>query len=273
MLGRPSSLFIVLWGKKLRLHEPGDHVVLDEEMVEHNLYTITQKIFFVIYAKLCMEEDLASMNTVADELCVWPLSLSRWINNLSFCHHITEMDEVRFSLSAACCGQLEDIGSDLSAYIEDLREKGYAIFRKMIVAQATQLLGPDSMFSLKSFAVLGQSVSCWMAKVGLTIRTGTHQAQAFPHTVFWTTLDFIVNIACPTVSQGYHHPDFIMNMDETPVYFSIHHMKSVEKIGSKTVNICIAKNAGMHATMAVDFTASGIQLKSLIIFKGKPISM
>jgi hypothetical protein len=60
-------------------------------------------------------------------------------------------------------------------------------------------------------------------------------------------------------------------MDESAVFFSMHPTKSVEKIGLKTVNIRIAKNAGQCATVEVCFTASGIQLKSLVIFKGKPI--
>ncbi len=37
---------------------------------ERNRYTIAQKISYVNYANLCMEEDLASMTTVADEACV-----------------------------------------------------------------------------------------------------------------------------------------------------------------------------------------------------------
>ena len=259
--------------KKSRLHQPGDHVVLDEGVMERKRYTIAQRISYVNYAKLRMEEDLASMSTVADECGVSPSSLSRWFNKLPIYRHIAETDQVRLSLAAGRRGQLEDIGSELLAYIDDLREKGYAVSRKMIVAQASRLFGPDSAFSLKSFATRGQSVSRWMAKVGLTTRTGTHQAQALPQTVLSTALDFILNIARPAVSQEYRHPDFIMNMDETPVYFSMHPTKSVEKIGTKTVNIRIAKNAGQRATVAVGITASGIQLKSLIIFKGKPISV
>jgi hypothetical protein len=257
--------------KASRLHEPSDHVLMDEGMVERNQYMIAQKIAYINYTMLRMEEDLASMCTVADEIGVSPSSLSRWINKLPIYCHIAEQDKVRFSISAGRRGQLEDIGLELLAYVEDLREKGYVISRKMIVAQASRLLRPDSTFSHKTFAAQGQSVSCWMAKVGLTIRTGTHQAQELPQTILAAASDFIVNIACPAVSHSYRHPDFIMNMDETTVYFSMHPTNSVEKVGAKTINIRNAKNAGQRATVAVGFTASGIQLKSLVIFKGKPI--
>ncbi len=111
-----------------------------------------------------------------------------------------------------------------------------------------------------------------MAKNNLSIRAGTHQAQVLPQLVSSAALDFIENIARPAVSPDlpYRHPDFIMNMDQTPVHFSMHPMKSVDNIGARTINIRIAKT-GQRTTVAVCFTASGIQLKSLVIFKGKNI--
>ena len=208
------------------------------------------------------------MNTVADECHVSNSSLSRWMNNLPIYRHIAKKDQVRYAIICGRKSQLEDLGPQLLAFVEDLREKGYGVSRKMIVAHACRLLGSDSVFALKSYAARAQSVSRWMAKVGLTIRTGTHQAQALPQTVASAAEDFIVNIARPAVSQPYRHPDFIINMDQTPVFFSMHPTKSVDKIGTKTINIRIAKNAGQRATVAVCFTASGIQLKSLVIFKG-----
>jgi hypothetical protein len=235
--------------KTSRLHELSDHVILDDGKKERKRYTIAEKISYVNFAKLRMEEDLASMTTVTDEIGVSQSSLSRWINNLPIYRHIAETDATKKSRFAGRRGQLEDIGQDLLEYVGVLHEKGYAISRKMLVAHATRLFGPDSAFSHKSFPAQGQIVSRWMAKVGLTIRTGTHQAQVLPQTVFGTALDFIVNVARPAVSHSYRHPDFIMNMDETPVYFSMHPTKSVEKVGSKTVNIRIAKNSGMRATV------------------------
>ena len=254
--------------KKSTLNERSDYVVLSGEETKRKRYTILEKIIMVEHAQGRIEVDLASMNTVADECHVSSSSLSRWMNNLPIYRHIAKKDQVRYAIVLGRKSQLEDIGPQLLAFVEDLREKGYGVSRKMIVAQACRLLGSDSVFALKSYAARAQSVSRWMAKVGLTIRTGTHQAQALPQTVTSAAQDFIINIARPAVSQQYRHPDFIINMDQTPVFFSMHPTKSVDKIGSKTINIRIAKNAGQRATVAVSFTASGIQLKLLIIFKG-----
>ncbi len=246
---------------------------IEGEKEERPRYSIQQKIQYVEFAMLRMDEDLASLNSIADHIGVSSASLSRWMNKLPQYRHIARHDQVRFSLNTGRRSQLDDIGPDLLSFVEDLRENGYAVSRKMIVVQACKMLGSDSSFRSKSYAARAQSVSRWMAKNDLSIRTGTHQAQVLPQTVLSTALDFMETIARPAVSPDlpYRHPDFIINMDQTPVYFSMHPTKSIDKIGTRTINIRVAKNANMRATVAVCFTASGIQLKSLVIFKGKNI--
>jgi hypothetical protein len=83
-------------------------------------YTIVQKITYVEYAQLRMEEDLASLTTVTDECGVSHTSLSRWINKLPIYRHITKTDQVRFSLICGRKSQLEDIGPALLAFVEVL---------------------------------------------------------------------------------------------------------------------------------------------------------
>ena len=100
------SILIMTKQKKSRLNELGDYVVLDRDKSERSHYTILQKIACVEYAQLCIEEDLASMNTVMDEIGVSNLSLSRWIN--------------KYPLVLGCQSQLEDIGPELLAFVEDL---------------------------------------------------------------------------------------------------------------------------------------------------------
>jgi hypothetical protein len=111
-----------------------------------------------------------------------------------------------------------------------------------------------------------------MAKNDLSICTGTHHAQVLPQTVALAALDFIQNIACPAVSLDLPkcHPNFIIYMDQTPVYFLMHPTKSVDKIGTWTVNIHIAKNARQRATVAVGFTVS---VKVIIIPPGCTLLM
>ncbi len=87
-----------------------------------------------------------------------------------------------------------------------------------------------------------------MAKNDLTFRTGTHQAQANPQTVSSSTQDFMVNIACLAINQPCWDCKFIINMYQTPVFFSMHSTKLVDMIGSHTINTRIAKNGSQRAT-------------------------
>ena len=236
--------------------------------------SIQQKIQCCEFFMVRSEEDLASMSTVADELKISTSSLSRWMNKLPQYRFLAKLEKERFSVHSGRSTPLEVIGPELLAFVEDLREKGYAVSRKMIVAQACRILGPECAFSCKSYAARAQTVSRWMKNNNLTIRAGTHQGQALPLTVASLATDFIVNIARPAVSldQPHRHKDFIINMDQTPVFFSMHPTKSVDRVGNKTINIRIAKNGSQRATVAVGFTASGIQLRSMIIFKGNCIT-
>ena len=143
---------------------------------ECHRYSIQDKIRIVEFAMVRIEEDLASLNVIADEVGVHSTTLLRWFNKLPIYRYIAKNDQVRFSLSTGRRGQLEDIGTELLAFVEDLHENGYAVSRKMIVMQACRLLGSDCPFSSKSYAAKAQSVSRWMAKNELSVRSGTESS-------------------------------------------------------------------------------------------------
>ncbi len=251
----------------------GLHVKYVAENGERVHLSVQQKIQCCEFFMVCSEEDLA-LNTVAGKLGDSTSSLSRWMNKLPQYLFLVKQEKERFSLHPGRSTQLEVIGPELLAFIGDLREeKGYEVSRKMIVAQACRILGPECAFSCKSYAARAQSVSRWMKNNNLTLRAGTHQGQALPSTVVSLATDFIMNIACPAFSldQPHRHQDFIINMDQTPVFFSMHPTQSVDTVGNKTIDIRITENGSQRATVAICFTASGIQLKSMIIFKGKCI--
>ena len=157
------------------------HIVENPEK-KRTHYTIQQKITICEYAEVCMEEDLAAMSDIADEVGVPVSCISRWIDQLPILRHINRNNQVRLSVNPGRCGQLKDVGAELLAFVEELRDNGYAVLRKMIVMKACQLLETESDFSSKSYAARAQSVSHWIARNDLSIRTGTHQAQAPPQT-------------------------------------------------------------------------------------------
>ena len=81
-----------------------------------------------------------------------------------------------------------------------------------------------------------------------------HQAQEAPEVTMSAAVDYIHNMACLAVSLMYCDKWYILNMDQTPVFFTF------ETKGNKTVHIRIAKNGSQHVTIAICFTAAGLQL-------------
>ena len=72
------------------------------------------------------------------------------------------------------------------------------------------------------------------------------------------------------VSGGNRDRRFILNMDQTPVYFSMNSKKTLDLIGKKTIHIRTSTNDTKRVTVAVTIAADGTVLPSYLVFKGKP---
>jgi hypothetical protein len=72
------------------------------------------------------------------------------------------------------------------------------------------------------------------------------------------------------VSGGNRDRCFIVNMDQTPVYFSMSSKQTSVVIGKKTIHICTSANDTKHVTVVVTITADSTLLPFTLVFKGKP---
>ncbi len=61
---------------------------------------------------------------------------------------------------------------------------------------------------------------------------------------------------------------FIINMVQTPVYFSMHPTRTLDVLGTKTVVIRTTTNDTKRATVALSITAAGDQLVPMVMYKG-----
>ena len=66
------------------------------------------------------------------------------------------------------------------------------------------------------------------------------------------------------------HPDFVINMDETPCYYDNRPNTKVVSKGAKSVNGAQTRTGNYRATVCLAVTASGRKLKPLIIYQGQP---
>ena len=112
------------------------------------------------------------------------------------------------------------------------------------------------------------AISRFLVKNNLTHRVATHKAQRCPGKVREEALAHLAE-QIPRVNDGCRHRDFIMNMDQTPVYQVMDHNVTINVVGARTINMCTAANDGQRVTVAMTITASGRQVESMIVFKGK----
>ena len=119
----------------------------------------------------------------------------------------------------------------------------------------------------KSDNALYKIAGRFLDRCSLVYRMGTKESQRPPNEVSAEALDFIEYARAAVAGRDKR---FVMNMDQTPVYFSMHSKRTLEKKGVRTVNVLTSTNDTRRVTVAATITASGDQLTPFVIFKGSP---
>ncbi len=92
-------------------------------------------------------------------------------------------------------------------------------------------------------------------------RMGTHETQRKPEEVEGEAKDY-KRLIRPFVIGSHCDPRFVLNMDQTPVYFSMNSKHTYELIGKKTIHIRTLTNDTKRATVAVTIAGDGTVLPS-----------
>jgi hypothetical protein len=141
--------------------------------------------------------------------------------------------------------QLKAIKEPLLCHIFELREQGVMVSTFQMVVRASQL---SPTFGGKHFVVRCSAVKHFVHTHSFVYRMGTHPLQRKPEEVEAEAQDYMYLIH-PFLIGPHHDLRFIINMDQTPVYFAMNAKKT---------------------TVAVTITADGMVLPLMVIFKGEP---
>ena len=228
-----------------------------------------EKVEIVEHVIAWMAETGLSLSHAAEIIHVSKANLSRWMKDLPALKEKSKSPSGPRTSHAGRTSQLAPVHEELLHFVEEYRFMGFAISKKMLIFQASRLSEEESLFRRNTYGGRLHAVSRWMERNDLVLRKGTHQAQEPPELTMSAAVDFIFHMARPAVHLSYRDKRYIINMDQTPVFFSMHATHTVETKGSKTVHIRITKNGSQRVTVAVTLTAAGTQLPSLLIFKGK----
>ena len=163
---------------------------------------------------------------------------------------------------------LQPMQDELLRFIFELREQGIPVSISMVASRASQL---SPAFSQKSRTAKSSAARRFVRSHSLVHRLGTHESQRSPAETAADAMDFMTTVARPKVlDQATRHPDYILNMDQTPIPFTYNAKKTLEVVGRRTVHVRKSTNDTKRATFAMMVTASGKVLKPLLVFKGAP---
>jgi hypothetical protein len=129
-----------------------------------------------------------------------------------------------------------------------------------------QSLIPD--LGTKSENAVKMSISRFMKKHRLIHRMATHKAQHHPSEVDVEALQFLDYIR-PILLEQNHDLDYIINMDQTLVFHAMDCQKTIDRVGTCTVNLHTSASDSKHVMVAVTVTASGRRVRQMVVFKGK----
>ena len=217
-----------------------------------------------VLEKLQADEGL-NLVDAASVLRVDPACLSHWVKAKNDLQANPKTTGNKLSMHEGPVGILKDIEMDLINYIEEWRQKGFEANRFTLLREAGQLRPAILDKSIRAAKIC---ISRFLMKNNLTHRVATHKAQRDPREVEREVKEFLKYIR-PQLTDGSHHPDFILNMDQTPVYHSMDSSRTIERVGTCTVNLCMSMNNSTCMTVAVTITTSGRKVKSMVVFKGE----
>ncbi len=163
-------------------------------------------------------------------------------------------------------GQLKAVEDPLLRHIFELCEQGVTVSTFQVVVRASQL---SPTFGAKHFVARCSAVKRFVCAHSFVYRMGTHLSQRKPEEVVEEAQDYM-RLIRPFLIGSHCDLHFIINMDQTPVYFAMNAKKTLEVVGTKTIHVRTSTNDTKRATVVVTITANGTVLPSMVIFKGKP---
>ena len=170
-----------------------------------------------------------------------------------------------------CTGRvslLEPFEDDILQWLFSLREQGMPVSIAMVALKARKLVG--SIFRSKSERAQYMICYRFLASHKYGIRIGTHVSQRAPSEVCQEAKAYVEGMRSSTMQDPCRDPWFILNMDQTPVFFTMTPNTTLEKKGGRTVNIRSYTSTTSRISVALTVTASGDLLRPFLVFKGKP---
>jgi hypothetical protein len=137
---------------------------------------------------------------------------------------------------------LAPIQDEILQWLFELRQDGMPVSVRLFRLQICKL---DGHFRRKAMAAQYSIARQFLSTHKITLRRPTHEAQCLPATKVGEALQFIARMQA-LVSTPNRDERYVINMDQTPVYFSMTPTTTLEKVGARTVNMRNSSGSTMY---------------------------
>jgi len=230
-------------------------------------YTVSEKLAILKILNRRRLDNNSSYREIARELGVDPSQLRRWEQQSAKLEEFyAKRKRNAKALHDGYKSQLSHIEEELLEYIFEGCEQGLPMTIRLVTAKASEL---DDTFRRKSMVAKEHAIRRFVKAHGLVHRVHTHESQRSLAEAEEQATEFVLQMR-PLLAERNRSQDYIINMDQTPIFFSMVPRTTLSPIGARTVHVRTSTSSTMRATVSVCITASGRMLPPLIIFKGKP---
>jgi hypothetical protein len=194
-------------------------------------YTAHHKLGLLTAVERLQHEEGLTLRRAAERLFVAHLLIVKWKMRRGAADDpfvaLIRTSKNKKAAHAGLLGQLKAIKEPLLRHIFELCEQGVTASTFAMVVRASQLC---TMFSTKHFTAWCSAVKHFVCAHSFVYRMGTHLLQRKPDEVEAEAKDYMCLI-CPFLVGPHRDLCFIINMDQTPVYFAMNAKQTLEVVG------------------------------------------
>lgn len=212
-----------------------------------------------------METRLAggeSLRSIARSFDVTPFQLREWKRNRV---KISSTQTKKKSAGPGMTGMLKPFEAPLIGYALDQRALGVPVTYGTLVIKACQLC---EEFRAKTETQQYHIVRRLAIINCLVDRAFTHKSQALREDMEDEAREWLTLVR-PILQAPNVEKKFVINMDQTPVFMSMHPRRTLDLQGRRTISCRKSANSTARLTVTLAVSADGDKLKPMVIFKGK----
>ena len=234
-------------------------------------WSVNQKIAMVEQLEAQLQDPSNTLRSVSRDLGVDPSQLRRWRLQSTQMKEFQGQENRRTNNQAKTIhrgrnSHLLPLEESLLQYVFETREQGHNVSVRMVMNEACKL---DATFRRKASHTRDMAIRRFLFSHNLCLRVRTHESQKSMQEMSAVALDWLKQSRNLCLGPR-RHQAFIINMDQTPIFFSMVPRTTIEKRGTKSVNVLASTSSTMRVTVALTVTADGTTLPPMFIFKGKP---